>query len=167
MKHIYKIIMMATGGCGGGEWNEYICMLSPRGTNAEQNYGELFKEGCTNDEYCIGDESFAGRKSGTVGISSKMCCTTPRAAPDGPGRFFWNSWPRVDVVEMRSLHLIDCPSHVSHTQGVKIHNSDYQRYPMGGATTRNNPRPILLLLVLVYRDLTRAVSWRACLGYPG
>ena len=45
-------------------------------------HGEPFKDGCTNDEYGVGDESFSGRNSGTVGISSKMCCTTPRAAPD-------------------------------------------------------------------------------------
>jgi len=51
-----------------------------------RNYGDPFKEGCTNDEYGVGDESFSGRKSGTVGISSKICCTTPRVAPDGPGR---------------------------------------------------------------------------------
>jgi hypothetical protein len=57
-------------------------MVSHRG----RLHGEPFKDGCTNDEYCVGDVSFSGRKSGTVGINSKMCCTTPRAAPDGPAR---------------------------------------------------------------------------------
>ena len=39
-----------------------------------------------NDDCAVGDVSFSGRKSGTVGISSKMCCTTPRVDPDGPPR---------------------------------------------------------------------------------
>ncbi len=49
-------------------------------------YGEPFRPGCTNDECCVGDESFSGRKSGTVGMSSKTCCATPRPAPDEPTR---------------------------------------------------------------------------------
>lgn len=40
-------------------------------------HGDPPKDGCTNEDCCNGDDSFSGRKSGTVGISSKMCCTTP------------------------------------------------------------------------------------------
>lgn len=46
-------------------------------------HGDPPKDGCTNDDCCNGDDSFSGRKSGTVGISSKMCCTTP-GGPDRP-----------------------------------------------------------------------------------
>ena len=49
-------------------------------------YGEPLRPECMNDECCMGDESFSGRKSGTVGMSSKTCCTTPRPAPDEPAR---------------------------------------------------------------------------------
>jgi hypothetical protein len=49
-------------------------------------YGEPFKDGCTNDECCVGDARFSGRNNGTVGINSNMCCVTPRAAPVEPAR---------------------------------------------------------------------------------
>ena len=41
---------------------------------------------CGNNDWCDGDVSFSGRTNGTVGISSKTCSPTPRAASDGPGR---------------------------------------------------------------------------------
>jgi hypothetical protein len=64
----------------GGEGGR--CIVGARLSVRFAIYGEPFRK----DECCVGDASLSGRKSGTVGINSKICCPVPCAGPPEPGR---------------------------------------------------------------------------------